>query len=294
MESENNCYFVCSRGILKSCDIFSLNPKSSSYNLINYNSDISNNDDYKIIYICNEAIDNFIKYKINYKYILISGDSDNTISNNEILLKFIENDNLIHWYSQNCTIVHPKITKIPIGLDYHTIFSHNNHEWGNKMSPLKQEEMLKNIISSNKPFYERYIKCYSNFHFSMNTLFGYDRKDALNQTPHNLVFYEPNTISREQSWKNQSEYAFVISPHGNGLDCHRTWEALVLGCIPIVKTSDIDSLYYELPVLIVKNWTDITYELLENTILKFKYTYFNYDKLTLKYYVNKFKSHKIL
>ena len=31
----------------------------------------------------------------------------------------------------------------------------------------------------NKSFRERNIKCYSNFHFSMNTQFGYDRKDAL-------------------------------------------------------------------------------------------------------------------
>jgi hypothetical protein len=32
-------------------------------------------------------------------------------------------------------------------------------------------------------------------------------------------------------------YAFVASPYGGGPDCHRTWEALILGCIPIVKSS---------------------------------------------------------
>ena len=76
-----------------------------------------------------------------------------------------------------------------------------------------------------------------------------------------------------------------------GLDCHRTWEALFLGCIPIVKTSPIDSLFEDLPVLIVKDWSDVTPKLLENTMKEFKKKEkngaFDYKKLTLKYWVNK-------
>ena len=60
MVEENNCYFVSSRGILKSCDIFCLQPNSSDYNIRNYNSQLQNNDNYKTIYICNTAIPNFI------------------------------------------------------------------------------------------------------------------------------------------------------------------------------------------------------------------------------------------
>ena len=29
-------------------------------------------------------------------------------------------------------------------------------------------------------------------------------------------------------------HRFVLSPPGHGLDCHRTWEAILLGAIPIV------------------------------------------------------------
>ena len=39
------------------------------------------------------------------------------------------------------------------------------------------------------------------------------------------------------TWNKQKDFAFVLCPHGGGLDCHRNWEALCLGCIPIVKTS---------------------------------------------------------
>ena len=85
--------------------------------------------------------------------------------------------------------------------------------------------------------------------------------------------------------------AFVLSPHGNGLDCHRTWEALCLGCIPIVKTSPLDSMYNELPVLIVNDWNDITIELLQKTVDEYKGREFRYEKLTLKYWMDMIKSH---
>ena len=53
------------------------------------------------------------------------------------------------------------------------------------------------------------------------------------------------------------KYKWIISPHGNGLDCHRTYEAIALGCIPIVKTSTLDILYKDMPIIIVDNWSQI-------------------------------------
>jgi hypothetical protein len=155
--------------------------------------------------------------------------------------------------------------------------------WGPMIAPLEQESIIINI--PKLPFQDRIIKCYSNFHFLTTTKYGYDRVDAINQIPKNLVYYEPTNIVREKTWINQSKYAFVISPHGNGYDCHRTWEALVLGNIPIVKTSGLDSLFTDLPILIVNEWNDINQELLNNTILKFKNSNFNYNKLLLSYWI---------
>jgi hypothetical protein len=169
-----------------------------------------------------------------------------------------------------------------------------NHypSWGPKLNPSEQELILQNIIQKAPPFWQREIKCYSNFHFSMSTKFAYDRVDAYKQLPKQLIYYEPTHSLREQSWTKQSQYAFVISPHGNGLDCHRTWEALVLGCIPIVKTSGLDSLYNDLPVLIVKNWSDVNNTLLQNTVNEYKNKIFNYERLLLSYWVGLIKSKK--
>ena len=128
----------------------------------------------------------------------------------------------------------------------------------------------------------------------MDTKYGKDRKDAIKQIPSGLVYYEPVMVPRLKTWNIQKEFAFVVSPHGGGYDCHRLWEALILGCIPIVKTSPIDKLYDGLPVLIVNEWSDITIELLTNTIIDFKEkeinNMFSYEKLTLHYWTKKMKS----
>jgi len=266
MSLEKDCYYVSSRGILNSCDVFSSTPFSSINQIINYNKSITFQENGTVIYVCNSAIRSFMNNisDIKYKFILVSGDSDTTVPYDIFLSEeefkiFINSDNIIHWYSQNCIVEHPKITKIPIGLDYHTL-SQANYKWGPKALPLKQENQLITIKNNSKPFWERKIKCYSNFHFNFYK-FGQDRKDAIEKIPKSLIFYEMNEVPRLESWNNQCEYSFVVSPHGNGLDCHRTLEALVLGCIVIVKTSGLDSLYKNLPVLIINDWSDINKDL---------------------------------
>jgi hypothetical protein len=74
------------------------------------------------------------------------------------------------------------------------------------------------------------------------------------------------------------------------MDCHRTWETLCLGAIPIVKAPNFTKLFEDLPVLIVNNWSDINQELLDRTINNFKSKNFNYKKLKLSYWINKIRN----
>jgi hypothetical protein len=300
MEEKN--IFVSSRGILKSCDYYSYTPQSSVKQIVNYPSlesikHIKNPS----IYICSSAILTFINELlplINFSFILVSGDSDQTIPH-EILskskfIKLINDSRLIHWFCQNMTIQHHKITKMPIGLDYHTLMA--NPIWGPLTSCNEQEKSLNFFRNKAAPFWNRNIHCYANFHFTMNTKLGYDRKDAFQKINKELIYYEENPVTRLTSWNKQLNFAFVVCPHGGGLDCHRNWEALCLGCIPIVKTSAINNLYNDLPVLIVDDWQNITMDLLNNTILSFKTKYnnheFNMYKLKLEYWIKLINSYK--
>ena len=55
---------------------------------------------------------------------------------------------------------------------------------------------------------------------------------------------------------------FVASPAGHGRDCYRTWEALALGAIPvlrIVPNASADRRKFEdVPVVWVRDWAELT------------------------------------
>jgi hypothetical protein len=58
---------------------------------------------------------------------------------------------------------------------------------------------------------------------------------------------------------------YVASPRGNGIDCHRFWEAQYLGVIPVVEHSPLDALYEKTGnVLFIEKFADLT----ENVLLK--------------------------
>ena len=195
---ENLCHFVCSRGLLKSCNFHSINPKSSCNNDFNYLFEMLNSKnmfDGMSIYICSDLLKFFVNQilpKINNTFILVTGDSDmnvpmDALSKSETLILW-ENVYLLKWFSQNTQLQHHiKMIQLPIGLDYHTISSNFIHSWGTYMSPLNQEKLLDKIKNNSEPFWNRKIKCYANFQFSMNSN---DRYDAFNSIIKDLVYYE--------------------------------------------------------------------------------------------------------
>ena len=284
MEDETACEFVSSRGLLKSCDIRNSNPKSSSDFLDpTVYSDIPAGS---TVYVCTEAIPNFLKtYLPQAKgpIVIVSGDSDLSFELNKTDL---ESPKILHWFAQNCTIEHPKVTPLPIGLDYHTV-STQNHHWSPKMTPRQQEKMIKDLAAIEPKYERKDHRAYGNF--LLNISRG-NRRAAFEQIPKELMIYEKDFVVRPVTWWKQASAAFTVSPMGNGMDCHRTWETLVLGGIPIVESSVLNRLYEGLPVLIVKSWSDITETLLKKTINEFSERKFEPERLELKYWVQKIKA----
>jgi hypothetical protein len=230
--------------------------------------------------------------RINTRFVLVSGDADNPVPTGALSREAFEtlyhSKMLIVWYSQNLVFSpkdYPKLRHLPIGLDYHTL-SEGAHAWGPLSHPFQQECLLKAIANKARPFWERIPKAYTTFHFELGR--G-GRRKAFETIPKHLVYYEPVRVPRMASWRNQSKYAFVLSPPGEGLDCHRTWEALCLGCIPILLSSPLDTMFEDLPVLIVSSWSDLSEDLLNRTILLHKTGKFKMEKLTLDYWCTRIR-----
>lgn len=293
-----DCKYIGSRALVHICDRKSPVPVSDFDGL---NPTLYENiQPNEILHVCPQALPNFVSKvlpKITTPFILVTNNSDLTIPD-DVQKEFIAitmNPYLVHWFAQNCILTHPLVTRIPIGLDYHTLTptrkqafawsQPERHSWGTKLDPLAQENQLITLASIAKPFWERQVKAYANFQFLMTTRYGKtDRVDAFSTIPANLVAYEPKPCVRDICWNNMIQYTFVLSPHGNGLDCHRTWEALCLGCIPIVKSSGLDPLFDDLPVWIVQSWKDVTEQNMSFIINEFRKRTFRYEQLTTSYW----------
>jgi hypothetical protein len=188
-----------------------------------------NNDVSKFITFMNKMGDR--------KFIIISTDGDNnspsSVANYELLLS---NSNLVRWYTQNYdgTVEHPKLKAIPIGLDLHT-YSKRFEE----MAALKEMYFQKERTGI-------VLDCMAES--------SIDRSIVKQAVSKNSMVTKLPKMNQGELWKQYCTYKYGISPRGNGLDCHRTWEMLYFGMIPIVKTSPLDILYDGLPVVIIKEW----------------------------------------
>lgn len=236
----------------------------------------------------------YIWYPSNCLYLPRWVEFDYTVIKN-----FIADKKLIHWFAHNYDLAdhEDKITILPLGLDYH-----KPHCLFHEVSPHEQEKILEKIVQQARPTHERLPLIYADFHLS-DTLAGYNpalvKRCGYSRTSlHKQLAEKPfikfldKKITRKELWEEKSKYAFSISPHGNGLDCHRTWEDLILGCIIIVKTSTLDPLYKDLPVVIVQDWTEITEENLAHWLKQYSDAFTNpiyREKLTSAYWINLMK-----
>lgn len=195
-----------------------------------------------IVFVESDLLDDYFKNvhpKIKHRYVLISHNSDENIT--EKYLKYIDK-NIHHWFAQNCNIIHDKVTPIPIGLENLHHYNHGRIKNFNRLEKLK-------IIKKNKLLY--------GFSVSTNPA---ERTEA-------LKYLEKLDYSRKikgnlnagDYLKYMQEFIAIASPPGNGFDCHRTWEALYLGVVPVVKESVFHEFFKScnLPIFTLKNWPDL-------------------------------------
>ena len=145
-----------------------------------------------------------------------------------------------------------KIKPLPIGLDFHTLAEKSVrgvvHRGVAAGSAGMQQYTLDAVARSLPPNKDRPLRCYASKwrplsstalrgpHVIVEAGARVDPRtravDVLGKCP--FVTMESDEVDRTEAWRRHGAHAFVISPPGHGLDCHRTWEALALGCIPII------------------------------------------------------------
>ncbi len=281
--------FLWSKGIFYRSR-YMLIKNSTNSNENNILSLILNNN--QIIWIRNNVknikekdLDYFAKHinLLKKDVILITGDSDLSVPScysNKTVFTILNNKYVKKWYTQNYdrSILHHKLSYYPIGLDLHTsrwLISNSKME---KIRYMIKVRFMNNDIILNKVFCDSHLRLTSNERIIMHKELENNRR---------IIFLE-KLLGFNKIILRYKIHKFVISPAGNGLDCHRTWELLLLGCIVITKTSSLDEMWINnnLPVVILNNWSDLNNDL--KTKLKIWYNKYN-EFTNFDYIFPKFK-----
>ncbi len=174
---------------------------------------------------------------IRARFILLSQNSDVNID--ERFFRHAEDERIMRWFAQNLMAAHPKLEAIPIGLE--NLWRHANGIVGD-FDRLRASEQHKH----NRILYA--------FNIGTNPA---ERGPALAALKRSRLAEGPSWGSSAAYRKALAGYSFVASPPGNGLDCHRTWEAFYLGTIPIVKRAPFIDNFPGLPALMVEDWREV-------------------------------------
>lgn len=273
--------FVSSRGLLKSCPCRNQAPASGSACVdADLVEGLRPGD---AVYVCTDGLVNFAENvfaRAGHPFMLVSGDSDAAVDgpllHHAAIRAMLEDGRLLLWHAQNLAASHPKLHPLPIGLDYHTMLEKPGHWAQSAATPLAQERNLTGILAASPPFERRYVAAYCNAHHNVNSR---PRLDCLERVDRSVCFFEPHPLPRNATWARQAEWMFTLSPEGVGLDCHRTWETLALGSIPIVRRTPLAPLFDGLPVLVVDDWSQVNRPLLDTCAQAFLGRSFDFSPL---------------
>ena len=230
-----------------------------------------------IVFVKTDFLEEFftqVHSQMRNPYILITHNSDYHVP--QKYASYLDDEKLIVWFGQNVeNCDHPKMKRLPIGLA--------NKMWGHGKVEIFADARQK------VPAHERPVLLYMNF--SKGTYLAERSKVVdLFQNKSYCVVSEPKAL--RDYLEDLSRTKFVLSPRGNGLDCHRTWEALLMGAIPIVRSSSLDSMYEGLPVLIVQNWEEVDETFLNQKYEEMKLQTFHLDRAQFAYWISTIRSYQ--
>jgi len=210
--------------------------------------------------------------RIAHPYILLTHNSDGSAPGP--FRSYLDDAKLLAWFAQNVEgEPHAKLHPIPIGIA-NTYCAHGNPLIFSSCLPLAENQdrpylCYLNIAVSNYPQERSYVW------------------NLLAQQPWCTVSQPKELASYLQ---DLSRSKFVVSPRGNGLDCHRTWEAMLMGAIPILRTSSLDPLFSDLPVLIVEDWSVVSEAYLNEQYKIIKKKTYLIEKRFIEYWIKYIRS----
>ena len=240
----------------------------------------------RFIDICEESGATFCKtdylpvFNGTYQKVFLSHNSDYHID----YQRYHVGPNHGCWFAQNKDLEKENLHSVPIGLEnmkLRTGAKAKYGKWSSEINGARQKALL--IDKLNQLCFQKTGEVYMNF--NINT-YPTERQFVWDKFYNKQWVTATSNLSIESFYTDLASHKFVISPRGNGVDCHRTWEALYLKTIPIVKRSTHMKDFEDLPIFFVDNWDEVCYINLEAFYNKVKNNLYDLSKMKITYWRN--------
>ena len=188
-------------------------------------------------------------------------------------------ENVVKWFGCNILDHNDRTVSIPTGLE-------NTHHF-------PELNKARKIFDINSQVKQHRNLCYMNFNPNTNP-------SERGWLYHNLVFHDWVTTRYGRNGNDFESYlndiynhTFVLCPEGNsnghpraggGVGSHRVWECLYANTIPILTKGIQSEPFYDLPILFINDWNEISEDFLRCKYDEFKSKTFNIDQLKLSYW----------
>ena len=154
----------------------------------------------------------------------------------------------VHVFARNCTATHPRLDVCPIGLAERS-WPHGN--WSAVVEAMREPRGADGLL-------------YAGFALGTNLP---ERSEAARVCCElkGTVEVFPDTRNWPRCYvdylRRIRRHRFTLSPAGNGVDCHRTFEALYLQATPICRRCRCTEMLARVfPIMLVDEWRDLTRE----------------------------------
>ena len=194
----------------------------------------------RIIFVEGELIeaDECLEYALSFETVIVH-NADRPISR-KVINACTESGT--HLFSTNIRSIQPYVHNIPIGIEnLHHRRNGSIHYYFpcNEELTMSTSKKIVPVLVSFSPS--------SNRRERNRVLSICAKKGLKNKLYDNLVDYRKALI----------DSMFVISPPGNGIDCHRTWEAIYHKAVPVIERGNyIYSDSIELPIHVCESYED--------------------------------------
>lgn len=212
--------------------------------------------------------------EVKVKIILITHNSDMNVDRSFEIPFCVKK-----WFTQNVNCEDYFIESIPIGLENSRWFQKEHKKEKMKMLLLQEKDICNTLLV--------------NFNTETNPK---ERVHAFNIFKDKVwatCKCSKNGFDFSSYIWNVYNHQFVLCPAGNGIDTHRTWEALYMKSIPIEKRTHNNFFYRHLPICFVDEWEEITPEFLKQEYKRIKsFKDWNLNMLDFAYWKIKILSFK--